>query len=375
MTAMRSSTAAWRVAPVCVLAAVALLLAQPAEGRDRPKSSARPSAAVELPSLPTRTAGTPLELPDPLQWQPTAPPLQARWPQASATTTFVIRRGDNCGPVYRIRFTPRRVRDCTAEQRWQGKVSSDGQVSFQQLPSISPKATQLPAELASQWRVCPYRTVAVMEGAGSPWVPYQDPQVGQCYLWRPLDQRAWQRIAEQVRGQTFDDLPPYVAASMRELAVRAAAIGIEIRVITAFGKPTIHSGKASKGKKKRGRHRGGRFTYLHSWGLAVDLTVGWRRPLFYPDRYYREGSDVWRIFRTLGGWAGEMGFVWLGATMRGELVHFEFHPSTWGTIDGDDLTKLLALYHEGGIHRTHRHWLYDPTLASPFAALRDDGWN
>jgi hypothetical protein len=325
---------------------------------------------------PTPTEGTPLALSDPFDWIPTAPPATAPWPGVAAGTRFVVRRGDDCGPIHHIRFSPRRVRKCKAEQRWQGVVQGDGRVTFRPLPSISPKLEQLPAELALQWRVCPYKSVEAMEVRGSPWVAYEDQQVGRCYLWRPLDGAAWERIAKQVRSAMFDDLHPYVRDSMRELAVRAAAVGIEIRAISTYSKPSVQRDKPAKGKKKkkRYRHRGGRYSYMHSWGLAVDLTVGWKKPLYYPDSRYHRGSEVWRTFRTLGGWAEEMGFVWLGATMRGELVHFEFHPTTWGTIDGPDLTELLRRYRRGGIQLAHTYWHYDPSLASPFGALRDDGW-
>lgn len=309
-----------------------------------------------------------------------AVPAPAAWPGAPVGTRIVLYRGAGCGPTERIRFSPRRVRPCTAEQRVELTVGNGGNVQFRALSDGPARLPQLPAELALQWRTCPWHPVAALQGPGSPFVPYEDPQVGRCYLWRPLDRAEWERISPLVHGERLQGAQPYLAAAIRELAVRAAKHGIEVHILRSVSAMAIkrdHHGSHGKAKSKKHRHkahyqhRGGRFTYMHPWGQAVDLTIGWKKPMMAPEAHYHRGSHTWKSFRTLGAWATEMGLVWLGAVMRGELAHFEFHPTTWGTVDGPDLQKMLRLYRQGGVEKAHEALQFDGETPSPFAALRD----
>lgn len=359
--------------------------------------------------------------PAPGKWvtQSAAPDLErwpgaAVWPGVPVGTEVVVSRGKGCGPLYRVRFSPRRARDCAAEEQVRLVVKEGGKVEMLELPVAKPRLPALPAQLALQWRVCPFRTVAAMEQPQSPWVRYEDPELGPCYLWRPLDWVRWAEIAKRVGDDKLADIHPYLAASLKELAVRAAARGIEVRLIGGRSAITIHQPKganhgskkstATKGKAKAGERKGkvrnstkgknsgkakgkgkgakavrskkpfrtAPYTYLHCWGLAVDLTTGWGKPLRNPDRAYQPGSQVWVTFQLLGAWAEEMGITWLGRTMKGELVHFEFHPHGWGTVAGAELTAMLKLHAEQGAARTHDAFAADPQRSAAFAALKDE---
>lgn len=339
-----------------------------------------PSSDEDLPA-PVAEVGA-----DPLFADLSGPPTAVAWPGVPAGYTLTFYRGEDCAPPERIRFSPRRVRTCKAEARVSIQAAGAAPVRIQALPNVQPRLPQLPTELARQWRTCPYKPIAAFEVAGSPLVPYEDPQVGRCYLWRPLDKVAWERIADKVHGERLEGAHPYLASVIRELAVRGAAQGIELYLLRSVAGMAIHRDKGAahssrKGKKhkpskkkaKHYHHAGGRFVYMHPWGQAVDLTLGWKKPIMNPDGQYRSGTQVWRQFRTLGAWAQQMGLVWLGAHMRGELGHFEWHPTTWGTIDGADLSRRLALYRQGGVEKAQEALRYSPDLPSPFNALRDEG--
>jgi hypothetical protein len=320
---------------------------------------------------------------DPLAADLAGPPTAAAWPGVPVGYTLTFYRGDECAPAQRIRFVPRWVRTCKSDARVSIQAAGAAPARVQTLPNVPSRLVQMPTELARQWRTCPYKPIPAFEVPGSPLVPYEDPQIGRCYLWRPLDVAAWQRIAAQVHGDRLQGAHPYLASVLRELAVRGAAQGIELYVLRSVAAMAIHRDKGGhsgkhKGKKhkvntKHYHHAGGRYAFMHPWGQAIDLTLGWKRPAMAPDAHYRPGSAVWRGFRSLGAWADEMGVVWLGAHMRGELGHFEWHPTTWGTIDGADLSRRLALYRQGGVEKAQEALRYSPETPSPFNALRDVG--
>ena len=105
-------------------------------------------------------------------------------------------------------------------------------------------------------------------------------------------------------------------------------------------------------------------------GLAVDINLGWAKPMGDPVRAYRARGETFRQFQWLGDMADELGIVWLGRVMVGEIGHFEHHLGWWGSVRGQFRRQLLNGIAVHGVPSVWLHLRHNPKQASPFAGLR-----
>lgn len=302
-----------------------------------------------------------------------APASAAVDPPAAATV--LLWRGVDCGEVERI-APLRAARRCAAEERAVASLGADGQVALAPLDRVPPRLKWLPAELALQWHTCPPHPDPRLE-AGLPWVSYEDPLIARCYVYRPRDLALQGAIADKARLALLADVHPWLRDAMEVLITRAAAEGIEVRVISAVrsvaSRPVMKSKVVVRNGKKRTVRvaTGERKMGMHPLGLAVDINLGWRRPMRDPFTAYAARGETYRQFETLGRLADELGVIWLGRTDLAELGHFEYHPGWWGSVRGSFRRQLLREIAARGVQSVWRHFRYVPGTKSPFAGLRE----
>lgn len=290
--------------------------------------------------------------------------------------TVLLWRGVDCGEAERSKPV-RRVRRCLAEERALAHLSADGTVHLQPLDRVPPRLALLPAELALQWHYCPASPDSRLEQAGLPWVPYEDPVIARCYVYRPRDLALQEQIAEKARLDLLEVLHPWLRDALTTMIVRAAAQGIEVKVISTVRSVKSRAVTVEKLVKRKGKLRkvrvatGERKMGMHPLGLAVDINLGWGKSLGDPVRAYRARGETYRQFQALGDMADELGIVWLGRVMVGEIGHFEHHPGWWGSVRGQFRRQLLQGIAVHGVPSVWEHFRYDARLTSPFGALRD----
>lgn len=290
-------------------------------------------------------------------------------------STVLLWRGVDCSEVERLRPV-RWVRHCAAEERAVATLKPDGQVELKPLDRVPPRLKWLPSELAMQWHVCPQVPDERLE-SGIPWVPYEDPLIARCYVFRPRDLVLQNEIAGKARLALLDEVHPWLRDGMQVLITRAAAEGIEVRVISTVrsvsSRPVITSKVlVRKGKKRKVRvATGERKMGMHPLGLAVDINLGWARPMRDPFTAYRAGGETYRSFETLGRIAAELGIIWLGRTTLAELGHFEHHPGWWGSVRGSFRAQLLRDIAARGVPNAWEHFVYRAGTRGPFDALRE----
>ncbi len=311
-------------------------------------------------------------LPAPAQAAADDAPPQMTLPSEA---TVLLWRGVDCGEAERVKPV-RRVRRCLAEERAVAHLSADGSVHLQPLDRRPPRLALLPAELALQWHTCPPSPNERLEKAGLPWVPYEDPAIAKCYVYRPRDVKLQAEIAAKARLELLDEIHPWLRDGLTTLIVRAAAQGIEVRVISAVRSVKSRAVTVEKKVKRKGKIRkirvatGERKMGMHPLGLAVDINLGWAKPLGDPVRAYRASGETYRQFQVLGDMADELGIVWLGRVMVGEIGHFEHHPGWWGSVRGQFRRQLLNGIAARGVPSVWEHFRYDPKQPSPFDGLR-----
>lgn len=302
-------------------------------------------------------------------------PAPAAALELPAETTVLLWRGVDCGEVERV-WPVRWVRRCAAEERAVATLKADGQVLLTPLDRMPPRLRALPFELALQWHTCPPRPLAPLE-QGAPWVPYEDPLIARCYVYRPRDQQLQGQIAAKARLALLDEVHPWLRDGMQVLITRAAAEGIEVRVIStvrpASSRPVIKTKVVlRKGKPRKVRvATGERKMGMHPLGLAVDINLGWARPMRDPFTAYQARGETYRQFETLGRIAAELGIGWLGRTTLAELGHFEHHPGWWGSVRGAFRRELLRDIEARGVASVWRRFVFQPGAKSPFTGLRE----
>lgn len=290
-------------------------------------------------------------------------------------STVLLWRGVDCGEVERLKPV-RWVRHCAAEERAVATLKANGQVELEPLDRVAPRLKWLPSELALQWHVCPRAPDRRLE-VGVPWVPYEDPLIARCYVFRPRDLVLQNSIAGKARLALLDEVHPWLRDGMQVLITRAAAEGIEVRVISTVrsvsSRPVMKSKVlVRKGKKRKVRvATGERKMGMHPLGLAVDINLGWDKPMRDPFSAYRAGGETYRSFEALGRMAAELGIIWLGRTTLAELGHFEHHPGWWGSVRGSFRAQLLRGIAARGVPSAWEHFAHQPGARSPFDALRE----
>lgn len=289
--------------------------------------------------------------------------------------TVLLWRGVDCGEAERMKPV-RRVRRCLAEERAIAHLISDGSVRLQPLDRVPPRLPLLPAELALQWHTCPPAPDPRLEAAGVPWIPYEDPAIARCYVYRPRNLLLQQQIAGKARLEMLDVLHPWLRDGLVTLIVRAAEQGIEVRVVSTVRSVKSRAVTVEKKVKRKGKIRkvrvatGERKMGMHPLGLAVDINLGWAKPMGDPVSAYRARGETYRQFQLLGDMADELGIIWLGRVMVGEIGHFEHHPGWWGSVRGQFRRQLLSGIAANGVPSVWEHFRYDPSQPSPFGPLR-----
>lgn len=308
--------------------------------------------------------------------EPQDPPVPAV--QLPGEATVLLWRGVDCGEVERLKPV-RWVRRCDAEERAVATLKPDGTVELAPLDRVPPRLKRLPSELALQWHTCPPARDARLE-TGVPWVPYEDPLIARCYVYRPRDLALQNSIAAKARLALLDEVHPWLRDGMQVLITRAAAEGIQVRVISTVrsvtSRPVMkHTTVTRKGKKRRIRvATGERKMGMHPLGLAVDINLGWAKPMRDPFSAYRAGGETYRQFEALGRMADELGIIWLGRTTLAELGHFEHHPGWWGSVRGAFRRELLRDIAERGVSSVWEHFAFRGAAGGgPFAGLRSPG--
>lgn len=299
------------------------------------------------------------------------PTLVAADPALEAYPFF---RAVRCGAISRTAGR-RYVRKCEAEEQSTVTLGPDGPTIAAKTTVVPPRLSSYPAEIAMQWRYCPWKPNALLDRQYPSLTPYEDPLVGGCYVWRPLPRDA-KAIPIRARLDRLDQLHPWLADTFRYLTAMAAAEGIEVHIVSAVrGGPYALVG--NKHVKRGGRRRastvvtGQMEAGMHPWGLAVDINIGWRQPLRDPVGAYRRGGAARAAFDRVGKLAEDLGVFWLGRNKVSEIQHFEFHPGWSGSVRGEVLSTLSQQKRAGGVESTWTLLHYDSSRKTPFAALRD----
>ncbi len=246
-----------------------------------------------------------------------------------------------------------------------------GVVSTRVLES-APARNPYPWELVGQWRRCPFAEDAGLQTVA---VPYEDPEVGLCYVLRDGASATPTRRAGLGMLKT---LHPYLADCVRRMIATALARGDEIKVIsgnrapkkvTVWVEKTVKKhGKKTKVKVKRTRYKGGGW---HAFGLAVDVNLMHRNDLSSATAAFLAGPPERDVWERLGADGEAFGLKWLGRTKPGEIFHFEWHPTWPGLPTGKLYRKLARQSERHGLPAVWKRLRYDPDLPSPFKHLRD----
>ncbi len=290
--------------------------------------------------------------------------------------TLLLSRALQCGPIERMREN-RRVRTCGGEAQQKFAIHGDTATATGAEALKPPRLGLYPAEIAVQWRYCPWQPDAQLGAMPNVFVPYEDPLIGRCYILRPLDVVKSAALYKSARLDRLEEAQPYLGKTMQQLVLRAAEEGIEVHITSVVRSPHPQAVKVEKSVKKRGKWRKVKVrtreykSGLHPFGLAVDVTLGWEERPTHPIGDYRRRGSSYRKWQKLGEIAEEMGLVWLGRVMVAEIFHFELHPGWPGRARGKLLHQLLQLRRHGGVPATWKLLAYQPETESPFQALKD----
>jgi hypothetical protein len=269
----------------------------------------------------------------------------------------LLRRPLDCQPRKR-RVENRVIHDCPREERYHAwpdrrraphPVRPDGDAPPESL-GVFDAASAVPGELLSAPRHCPFGPVPALDAAPDRFIPYEDPLVGRCYLWAPLDRGALDLLGPFDRAGHLARLHPYLGAVILRALAAASRAGHRFHVI---------SGVRSKGAPS-----------WHTFGLAVDLNIHGRKGL-------REATAAWRDGRERAAWlalgeeAERLGLVWLGRSDPHEIFHFEWHPGWPGMPRGALARRLVRDSRHGGPTAVWEHLRLAPGAPSPLPGLRD----
>jgi len=286
---------------------------------------AKPAEVVIAPGLPARDAPLPELGPVPVL-RPGDPTL---------------RRPFGCVARPVVRYPQRVVYDCEGED----VVTADGITSTH-------VAVVIPSQLVAVFRTCPYRVVPALEAASDTYIAYEDPDVGRCYLWAPLDRAQLAKLGAYDRHDFLGSVHPYMAAVFLRALADAAARGDELHIIN-------------------GAQPGAAKVSWHKFGLAVDVNLASRKGLGEATAAYLRGGDERRAWVAFAATAERLGLYWLGRRDAGEIFHFEWRPIWTGLPRGDIATEMGADVARAGCPEAWKRTRYDASRASAFRALRD----
>ncbi|MBT9557937.1 MAG: D-alanyl-D-alanine carboxypeptidase family protein [Myxococcales bacterium] len=271
------------------------------------------------------------------------------------------------------RTPERKFMQCGGEDRRLVTVGPHGIVAVKALPDAAAR-NPYPLELVAQWRYCPFAPDAVLERA---LVPYEDPDIGRCYLLRP---RAPEGVTTRgLRVEALSTLHPYLADAMERLLTLARARGDEFRVISTIRAAKKVAKTTTRKVKVRGRwktessttsrYQGGGW---HAFGLAIDINIEGRKDLGSATAAFLRGGPERAAWLRLGAQAESFGLIWLGRSDPNEIFHFEWHPGWPGMPKGALYQSLAQEADDRGIPSNWRRLAFESAAKSPFRHLRDE---
>lgn len=263
----------------------------------------------------------------------------------------------------------REVVKCEAEDRMEVRLSPDGKYETR-IIECEKSRNPYPTEIVRQWRYCPFRHEPRLDAMPDVFSVYEDPDVGLCYLFRPLEQSELSRLYKQAGLSLTEKLHPYLAYSVKYLILRAREEGIAIKVISGLRPHTVteewvKDGKSSK-KVRKVAHR----KTWHAFGLAVDVNLEHRKDLASAIKAYQKDPEERRAWQRVGEIGQSLGLKWLGASDDKEIFHFEWHP-TWPGRPDTLQKRLESLQKKNGLQGVWRELSYDPERPTAFRHLED----
>jgi len=281
--------------------------------------------------------------------------------------TQVFLRPSGCGLARRS--PTRQTFNCTAEDRLEVVFSPDGAVRTRTLRAVRAR-NPYPGELTGQWRTCPFRSDRRLEAVA---VPYEDPDVGLCYLLRDVPPAP---VPER-RLRNVGDLHPYLADCVRRMLADAAAEGDEFHVISVVRGPRKETTTMTKRVKRKGRWRRVKTEHhrfagggWHAFGLAFDINLRGHKSLKSATEAYLDGREraAWERIGALGE---RFGLKWVGRRKASEIFHFEWHPGWPGMPRGELYQRLAGLVDRRGREAVWARLRYDRKRQTAFRHLRD----
>ena len=271
------------------------------------------------------------------------------------------------------RTPERKFMKCGGEDRRLVTVGPNGIVAVRMLPNGAAR-NPYPLELVAQWRYCPFAADAALEKA---LVPYEDPDIGRCYLLRPRPPDGV--TTRGLRTESLSTLHPYLADAMERLLVLARARGDEFRVISTIRAAKKVSKTNTRRVKERGRwktesstitrYQGGGW---HAFGLAIDINIEGRKDLGSATATFLRGGPEGAAWLRIGAQAESFGLIWLGRSDPNEIFHFEWHPGWPGMPKGALYQSLAKEADTRGIPSIWPRLASKNISTSPFRHLRDE---
>lgn len=292
--------------------------------------------------------------------------------EASADgVAYVFHRPFECRRL--SRWYERNVQACAGDARMLVTLGHDGRVGTAPANDAPPR-DRYPGELAHQWRHCPDGEDPRLAARPDLFARYEDPDVGPCYLYRPVDAAALERLSGPARLASLDRLHPVLADATRQLVLRAAEAGIDLKVISTVRPHSVRSRTVRvTGRDGRVRTvvRKTRATTLHAWGLAVDVNLAHRRDLSSATAAFRQGGPERATWEQVGRIGEELGLLWLGRLRPTEIFHFEWRPGLSGIPKGEEKRRLQRAQARGGNAAVWEMLRHDPKRPTAFRDLRD----
>lgn len=265
-----------------------------------------------------------------------------------------LRRAIDCQPHARL-LALRTVLACHGEERATvdlGAAEPALEAIAAPPDALAPGGLIVPSELARAFRVCPYAPDPALDARPDLFVPYEDRDVGRCYLWAPLPAAGLAAAGAYDRRDYLATIHPLMRAVIRRAIAESAAAGHRFRVISG----TRPGGKAS----------------WHTFGLAVDVQIEGRKGLKEATRAFLAGGeehDAWVAFAET---CERLGLYWLGRRDPDEIFHFEWRPGFTGLPRGEVAAGLAADLERGGLAAVWQRLRYDGRRPSALRHLRDD---
>ncbi len=271
------------------------------------------------------------------------------------------------------RRTPgRKTYKCQREETRVVSIGAGGRLDVRR-GATGPARNPYPLELVPQWRYCPFSEDAALEARLA---PYEDPDVGRCYLLRPETPDT--PLSHAAHLGSLQSLHPYLRFAVEQLIRHAAARGAEFKVIS-----TVRAAKwTSRTRSERvkvgnrwktveetsTRYKGGGW---HAFGLAVDVNLSHRKDLGSATSAYLRGGPERTAWLELGAQGESFGLIWIGRNDPGEIFHFEWHPGWPGLPRGALFQRLAGKADRDGIPTVWDELRFDAARETAFLHLRD----